>query len=100
MKKIQVTRDGRPATKEELAAAVEGKPLPPVSGSAAIVSRDKVMAAESALMKAANEFGRAWGCDQTAHPRSYWLELHIERWSELARCALAYAECFEQPPND
>ncbi len=75
-------------------------PSPAAQCSAAIVSREKVMAAEAALMKAANEFGRAWGCDQTAHPRSYWLELHIDRWAELARCALAYAECFEQPPND
>ncbi len=67
----------------------------------AVVPRDKVMAAEAALMTAAAEFGRAWGYDQREHPRSYWLELHISRWSDLARCALAYAECFgENPPND
>ena len=30
MKTITVMRDGRPATEEELMAAVEGRPLPPV----------------------------------------------------------------------
>jgi hypothetical protein len=33
MKKITVMRDGRPATAEELNCAVEGQPLPPVTGS-------------------------------------------------------------------
>ncbi len=33
MKKITVMRDGRPATAEELNCAVEGKPLPPLTGS-------------------------------------------------------------------
>ena len=74
-------------------------PLPPATGSAAVVSREKVMEVEAALMKAAADFGRAFGCDQREHPRSYWLELHIERWGELARCALAYADCFGEPPN-
>lgn len=75
-------------------------PSPAAQCSAAIVSREKVMAAETALMMAATEFGRDWGCDQTRHPKSYWLELHLGRWAELARCALAYAACFEKPPND
>ena len=35
MKTIQVMRDGRPATQEELEAAVDGRPLPPVTGSPA-----------------------------------------------------------------
>lgn len=71
----------------------------PVTGSSAVVSREKVMEAEAALMKAAADFGRAFGCDQREHPRGYWLELHIERWGALARCALAYAECFGEPSN-
>lgn len=70
------------------------------TSSAAVVSRVKVMEAEAELMKAAAEFGRAWGCDQREHPRSYWLELHISRWSDLARCALAYANCFDEPPTN
>ena len=73
--------------------------LAAATGSAAVVSREKVMEVEVALMKAATDFGRAWGCDQREHPRSYWLELHIERWGELTRCALAYADCFGEPPN-
>lgn len=32
MKTITVMRDGRPATVEELNCAVEGKPLPPLTG--------------------------------------------------------------------
>lgn len=61
----------------------------------AIVPRERIMAVEGQLMTAAAEFGRAWGCDQREHPRAYWLELHIQRWNTLARCALAYAECFD-----
>jgi len=37
MKTITVMRDGRPATDYELQCAVEGKPLPPVSCSAALL---------------------------------------------------------------
>jgi hypothetical protein len=48
-------------------------------------------------MPNAMEFGRGWGCDQTTHPKSYWLEIHIERWRELTLCALKYSECFEEP---
>lgn len=36
MKTITVMRDGRPATAEELNCAVEGKPLPPLTGSGAV----------------------------------------------------------------
>ena len=36
MKTITVMRDGRPATAEELNCAVEGKPLPPLTGSETI----------------------------------------------------------------
>jgi hypothetical protein len=68
-----------------------------------VVSREKLMAVEAELMKAAADFGRTWGIDQREHPRSYWLELHLDRWGALARCALAYAECFDainsQTPN-
>lgn len=39
MKTIKVMRDGRPATKEELECAVEGKPLPPRTGCAVSQSR-------------------------------------------------------------
>lgn len=37
MKTITVMRDGRPATADELQCAVEGKPLPPLTGYAAWV---------------------------------------------------------------
>ena len=36
MKTITVMRDGRPATAEELNRAVDGKPLPPLTGSGAV----------------------------------------------------------------
>ena len=36
MKTITVMRDGRPATAEELNCAVDGKPLPPLTGSALV----------------------------------------------------------------
>ena len=73
------------------------QPSPAAQCSAPIVSREQLMEAEAALMKAAMEFGRGWGCDQTAYPKSYWLEIHIERWRELTLCALKYSECFEEP---
>jgi hypothetical protein len=60
---------------------------------------DQRMLAEADLMTAAAEFASTWGVDQTAHPRSYWLDLHIERWSDLARAALAYAEALRDSPN-
>lgn len=63
------------------------------------ITRAQVMDTEADLMKAANEFGKAWGCDQRVHPRAYWLDLHLSRWSELARAALAYAECFDSQPE-
>ena len=72
-------------------------PLPPATCSAA--ARERLETAEAALMKAATEFAYQWGRDQTVHPKMYWLELHLENWSKLARAALAYSECVE-PPND
>ena len=59
-----------------------------------VVSREAILAAEAALMKAANEFGKGWGCDPREHPRIHWLELHLERWANLARSALEYSECY------
>lgn len=38
MKTIKVMRDGRPATAEELACAVDGKPLTPLTGSTFVVT--------------------------------------------------------------
>jgi len=79
----------------------EAKPgsLHPVCS--AVAAREKVMEAEAALMTAATQFGRAWGCDHREHPKMYWLELHIQLWGDLARCALEYAECFgDNPPNE
>ena len=65
-----------------------------------VVAREFLMTKEADLMKAANEFGKGWGIDQREHPRSYWVELHISRWAELCRCAIAYSECFEAKPDD
>jgi len=74
-------------------------PLPPAHGSADRDDRENLMAAEASLMKAATEFAYQWGRDQTAHPKMYWLELHLETWAKLAKAALAYSERVN-PPND
>lgn len=53
---------------------------------------EQLAATEDELMKAATDFGRMWGCDQTSHPKMYWLELHIERWRRLSAAAVKYSE--------
>ena len=96
MKTIPVIREGRPATREEIMCAVEGEPLPASLESHEVIARENIMKAEAALMKAATEFAYQWGRDQTVHPKMYWLELHLTNWAELARSALAYAECVKR----
>lgn len=83
----------QPATPDE--AQTQPGSLHPACSAAA---RESLMAAEAALMKAATEFAYQWGRDQTVNSKMYWLELHLENWSRLARAALAYSECVE-PPN-
>ena len=56
---------------------------------------EQLAATEDELMKAATDFGRMWGCDQTGHPKMYWLELHIERWRKLASAAVKYSEAVD-----
>ncbi len=72
---------------------------PSESETTAEADREILMDAEAALMKAATEFAFQWGRDQTLQPKSYWLELHLEKWGRLANAALAYSECLE-PPNE
>lgn len=60
--------------------------------SLADAARESLMAAEATLMKSATEFAYHWGLDQTAHPKMYWLELHLDAWAKLATAALAYSE--------
>ncbi len=74
-------------------------PAPDNSSANVIVTREQLADAEAVLMVAATEFAYQWGRDQTAHPKMYWLDLHLEKWGKLARAALAYSECFKAPPD-
>lgn len=51
MKTIHVKRDGRPATTEELQAAVDGKPLPPIRKARGLVMQlhERIAELESEL---------------------------------------------------
>jgi len=53
MKTITVQRDGRPATEEELQAAVEGRPLPSVRSNDLLADAIRRMDDVRALMHAA-----------------------------------------------
>lgn len=72
-------------------------PLAAPDGSA-LDAHTPRMEAEAELMTAAMEFGRIWGQNQREHPKSYWLEVHLERWNRLARAAVAYTATLE--PNE
>ena len=84
MKTINIMRDGRPATQEELQAAVEGRPLPPVRSDALL---------------AAAEFHEKWAEDMAARaerethrfdgkPDDFWADAakHME-WANAMRRA-------------
>jgi hypothetical protein len=57
------------------------------------------MDAEAALMKAAIEFAYQWGRDQTAHPKIYWLEMHLKMSRDLAVAAVQYTTATEALRN-